>query len=160
MNIQKTILIDESKDYIIEPLLSNYVEVEEKGNKYIVGYYHDKKIYVDVLFLNGRDVSHLSSKDRCFLLDNWIIKEVYPTVLRWVVSGKNVLKFLNGQRDYEEFIIREGENNIVSSINRDYVTCKGCGYTFNHLSIPESGMGWVICPGCGRGVDQEGNASK
>lgn len=35
--------------------------------------------------------------------------------------------------------------------------CSTCLKEFNYSSIPEAGMGYVKCPGCGQFVDQKGN---
>lgn len=35
--------------------------------------------------------------------------------------------------------------------------CQNCLKEFNYTTVPESGMGYVKCPGCGQFVDQKGN---
>lgn len=39
-------------------------------------------------------------------------------------------------------------------LNGTGVTCKNCNYKFDYNSIPESGMGYVLCPNCKEAVTQ------
>lgn len=45
----------------------------------------------------------------------------------------------------------------IKKILREHVlivTCPSCSFKFNWLSVPESGMGYVKCPKCGKPVTQ------
>jgi hypothetical protein len=138
LNLYDTFLVNKEKQYILEPILSNYIEVEENGNRFIIGFLQDKKIYVDVLFHHKKDVSQKTTIDRITYLEHLPILEIYPTVVRWMVLGANLIKFID----------------IKSKINKDYCICKRCGLSFDYLSVSEAGMGYIYCPGCGEVLTQ------
>jgi len=35
------------------------------------------------------------------------------------------------------------------------VKCPKCGYVFDYLSVPESGMGYILCPKCKEPITQK-----
>lgn len=54
--------------------------------------------------------------------------------------------------------IRRGElsESIVSSLLEDcYCTCQKCGTQFDYCKVPEAGMGYIKCPGCGTTITQD-----
>lgn len=63
-------------------------------------------------------------------------------------QGPSIKDTLLEQRRLKEDTQRKGTSLTV---------CKNCFKQFNYSKEPESGMGYVKCPGCGQFVDQEGN---
>lgn len=52
---------------------------------------------------------------------------------------------------------RRSKEDTTETKGTALTICKGCFEEFNYSTIPEEGMGYVKCPGCGQFVNQEGN---
>jgi len=40
-------------------------------------------------------------------------------------------------------------------LDHNKVKCQKCGYLFDYLSVPEAGMGYVLCPKCKEPITQK-----